>query len=265
MTDQPADHEFRSSDRPYTCRICGENIREHTLTDEVRAYLDRPAEPWVEMTELERTQRGIQKADGQPVWVCDVCGWWISSSFKKELTSRQAKHVALAHATKDEADEEPAPPKGAPPVPDFVEDSVFLLPPKSSRSVVRRLVAQGASDVLIEELETLRKENASLVERLRVAEAEREQWRKLAQDNWELYELRTPIIERLRQQVASLEVTIAQLRILMVPRDQAIAETKRILQETTNALYADRDGLVNQVASLEEQLRLTTEGRREPV
>ena len=37
------DHEFRSSDRPYTCRICGENIREHTLTDEVRAYLDRPA------------------------------------------------------------------------------------------------------------------------------------------------------------------------------------------------------------------------------
>lgn len=35
------DHEFRSGDAPYTCRICGRNIREHELTDEVRAYLEQ--------------------------------------------------------------------------------------------------------------------------------------------------------------------------------------------------------------------------------
>ena len=212
MTDRPADHEFRSSDQPYTCRICGQNIREHTLTDEVRAYLERPAEPTTDLT--------IEDGPGVLVDVRKL----------NDLIKRVKVSVEPA-LPKDEADEE-----------------------LRSRSVVRRLVAQGASDVLIEELETLRKENASLAERLRVVEAERdlrqaerdvnEIARQQSQGGWtEAEQLRTNWLEqaaahgdalsecvKLRQQVASLE------------------------QDKQTLIYVDIKGLEAKVASLEAEL-----------
>ena len=201
MTDRPADHEFRSSDQPYTCRICGQNIREHTLTDEVRAYLERPAEPTTDLT--------IEDGPGVLVDVRKL----------NDLIKRVKVSVEPA-LPKDEADEE-----------------------LRSRSVVRRLVAQGASDVLIEELETLRKENASLVERLRTAESEREEQAENLAEEWAAHAIEEEHKRTLAIQQEYIEM-MEQLR----------AQVASLEQDKQTLIYVDIKGLEAKVASLEAEL-----------
>ena len=229
-------HEFRSSDRPYTCRTCGENIREHALNDEVREYLDRPTEPTI--------------ASVPPQFYCVAPGCRHYAVFNGS-TCPCCQHEESAEPTRGgsiykKLQPEPALPKGE-------ADGL------RSRSVVRRLVAQGASDVLIEELETLRKENASLVERIRTAEAEFADYEdKLERAMSAIGGERDQHKLTIKQQSANWNNEVEQLRAQVASaedeRDNWMRAAGRTVLEIEESLLLEKMRLEQKVATLEAEL-----------